>query len=183
MINILKPYGIPPKIKEEILNNWEKIRDDYLSLEENKIIEYKEEGKIHSEKNKWKVFKFRDHPFGDKINKDKCKFTHQILDKIPRLKGAAFSILEGNSKIEPHHGIKDATMRHHLGLIIPKKTFIKIDGEKKFWEEGKILSFDDTKLHEVQNLSNSKRVILMFDVQYKFSILWWIIKIIKIFKK
>jgi aspartyl/asparaginyl beta-hydroxylase (cupin superfamily) len=178
MKHIFKPYGIPSSIKEEIISNWEKIKDDYLSLEDSDSIDYEEDNKFYSEKNKWKVFKLRNYPFGEKLNEHKCEYTHKLLDKIPRLKGAAFSTLKPNSKIKAHKGLKDSTIRHHLGLIVPSDTWIKIGGENHFWEEGKIFSFDDSILHEVFNLSDKKRVILIFDVQNRFSLKWFLLKLL-----
>lgn len=165
----IKPYGLPSKVEKELTQNWKKIRNEYKSLAENEKIEYSEKQKAFFDKGKWKVFPLRSYPLGDKMNLDKCLYTNSVLDKIPRLKAAGFSILKPNMKIHPHKGLKDNTLRYHLGLIIPPHIYIKIEGVTHFWEEGKILKFDDSKTHEVNNPTNKERVILLFDVEEKFS--------------
>ena len=181
---ILKPYGLPSHIEKEILVNWKKIKKEYLSLTDDEKIEYPEKGRDFWDKGKWKVFPLRDYPFGNKMNKERCPYTHSILDKIPRVRTAGFSILKPNMKIHPHQGLKDNTLRYHLGLIVPTHVHIRIEGVTHFWKEGKLLKFDDSKIHEVHNPTDKERVVLLFDVEEKFSLslfIYTLIEKIKIF--
>ena len=82
-------------------------------------------------------------------------------------------------KIYPHKGLKDNTRRYHLGLITPKEAFIKIKGITHSWEEGKILKFDDSIIHEVDNPTTQERVILLFDVEEKFSLPLFMFRVCK----
>ena len=178
MIGNKKSYGLPQEVKKELETNWEKIREEYNSIKESEKQDYMEEYKFWDE-GKWKVFGLRGFPLGEKINGDKCTYTHSILDKIPRLRAAAFSILQPKMKIYPHKGLKDNTRRYHLGLITPKEAFIKIKGITHSWEEGKILKFDDSIIHEVDNPTTQERVILLFDVEEKFSLPLFMFRVCK----
>ena len=179
MIGSKKDYGLPQEVKKELETNWEKIREEYNSIIETDKQDYIDGTGYLSDK-------LRGFPLGEKINGDKCLYTHSILDKIPRLRTAGFSILKPKMKIQPHRGLKDNTIRYHLGLITPttmhygnKGAYIKIKGIKHYWEKGKILKFDDNMIHEVHNPTNEERVILLFDVEEKFSFLLSIFKMIR----
>jgi aspartyl/asparaginyl beta-hydroxylase (cupin superfamily) len=87
-----------------------------------------------------------------------------IMSGIPFAYGF-FSRLSPNSTISPHYGPCNVRLRIHLGLDIPDNCYIKVAEEKKLWEEGKCLVFDDTYLHEVKNENKEKqRVILLLDI-------------------
>ena len=178
MIGNKKAYGLPKEVKKELEINWEKIKEDYNSIIESEKLDYMEKERFWDE-GKWKVFGLRGFPLGEKINVDKCAYTHSILDKIPRLRTAAFSILKPKMKIYPHTGLCDNTRRYHLGLITPKEAFIKIKGIRYSWEEGKILKFDDSLIHEAENPTTQERVTLLFDIEEKFSFLLFMITMYK----
>ena len=48
--------------------------------------------------------------------------TAAILDRIPFVTSAGFSLLPGNTDILPHRGKTDSVLRYHLGLIVPPET-------------------------------------------------------------
>ena len=71
------------------------------------------------------------------------------------------------TKVWPHVGPTNCRLRMHLGLIVPEpreKIFLTVKGEKLFWEEGKVLIFDDSFEHEVEHNGDSFRMILIVDV-------------------
>ena len=48
---------------------------------------------------------------------------------------------------------------------MPEESFLKVAGDPRPWEAGKMVIFDDSYLHEAANLSkNKERVILLFDI-------------------
>jgi aspartyl/asparaginyl beta-hydroxylase (cupin superfamily) len=53
-----------------------------------------------------------------------------------------------------------------LGLITPKECFLRVGKEKKSWEKGKVLIFDDFMTHEAWNSSDQTRIILLLDFQF-----------------
>jgi aspartyl/asparaginyl beta-hydroxylase (cupin superfamily) len=91
----------------------------------------------------------------------------RILNRIPNMKSAMFSILAPKKHIPPHRGMWKGMLRYHLGLIIPGpkgSCRIRVGKEIRTWEEGKSLVFDDSHEHEVWNDSDSYRVVLFVDV-------------------
>lgn len=123
----------------------------------------------------WKAFFL--YAYDERI-KDNCRLcpeTTQLINEIPGMTTAFFSILEPHTYITEHRGPYKGVIRYHLGLIIPKEKelcYIKIENEKHYWEYGKSLIFDDTFLHEVSNETEEIRVVLFIDFkrQYPFPI-------------
>jgi aspartyl/asparaginyl beta-hydroxylase (cupin superfamily) len=93
--------------------------------------------------------------------------TLNLLSKIEGVINVGFNLLEPSSSIKPHCGDTNAIIRCHLGLIIPKEDdscAIKVNGEIKNWEQGKVIGFTDAYEHEAWNKTEKQRVILLFDV-------------------
>ncbi|MEP1229484.1 MAG: aspartyl/asparaginyl beta-hydroxylase domain-containing protein [Litorimonas sp.] len=114
----------------------------------------------------WKTFVL--FGFGDRLEKNVqlAPKTADILDKVPNLQTAMFSILAPGYHIPAHKGVTKGILRSHLGLIIPKereKCRIRVDDTITPWKEGEIFVFDDTYEHEVWNDTDEERVILLFD--------------------
>lgn len=92
--------------------------------------------------------------------------TMRILNRIPGMKNAFFSILSPGKYIPPHRGAYNGILRYHLGLIVPEpkeRCRIRVAREVRHWEEGKSLVFDDTYNHEVWNETEGTRVVLFVD--------------------
>jgi beta-hydroxylase len=106
--------------------------------------------------------------FGTKLAKN-CKqapFTTKLLEAVPELQTAWFSILGPGYHIPAHRGVSKGILRAHLGLIIPReaeKCRIRVADKIQVWREGEIFVFDDTYDHEVWNDTAEERVILLFD--------------------
>ncbi|MEM8768101.1 MAG: aspartyl/asparaginyl beta-hydroxylase domain-containing protein [Pseudomonadota bacterium] len=114
----------------------------------------------------WKVFTF--HAYGTRIEENRalCPETSKLIDQVPGLQNAWFSILAPGYHIPPHHGPTRAVVRLHLGLIVPEDAescWIRVDDQICTWEEGKCLVFDDTYEHEVRNDTPDRRVVLFID--------------------
>ncbi len=115
----------------------------------------------------WKTYVF--YVFGKRIDENcrACPQTAGILDKLPQLQNAWFSILAPGYHIPPHRGPTKAVVRCHLGLVIPaeaEQCWIRVDNEIRHWVEGKCLCFDDTFEHEVRNATPESRVVLFIDL-------------------
>jgi beta-hydroxylase len=118
--------------------------------------------------NLWKTYFF--YAFGFKATKncERCPETTKLLEQIPGMKVAFFSILAPGKHIPRHRGKLKTLIRYHLGLIVPEpkeKCKIQIADEVKYWEEGKSLIFDDTFYHEVWNDTDGYRVVLFLDIE------------------
>lgn len=122
--------------------------------------------------NKWKTFFLYGFGIKAKQNCDKCPKTTAVLEQIPELLTAFFSILHPGKHIPAHKGLFKGILRSHLGLIVPgKKGECRMLLEKQIlhWEEGKAFVFDDTYLHEVWNDSDGIRVVLLIDTIRPFN--------------
>lgn len=114
----------------------------------------------------WKTFAF--YVFGNRVEENctRCPATAALLDDLPGLQNAWYSILAPRYHIPPHKGPTRAVIRCHLGLIVPddaERCWLRVDQEICHWQEGKCLVFDDTYEHEVKNDTDQVRVVLFLD--------------------
>ncbi|MDH3644747.1 MAG: aspartyl/asparaginyl beta-hydroxylase domain-containing protein, partial [Gammaproteobacteria bacterium] len=115
----------------------------------------------------WKTFAF--YVFGIRLdeNCERCPETVRVLEQLPELQNAWFSILAPRYHIPPHKGPTRAVVRCHLALQVPQDApncWIRVDEEVRAWESGKCMVFDDTYEHEVKNDTDEVRVVLFVDV-------------------
>ncbi len=119
-----------------------------------------------SKGNNWRTFIL--FGFGEKLEKN-CKqapVTTRLLEAVPNLQTAWFSILGPGYHIPAHRGVSKGILRAHLGLIIPReaeKCRMRVGDTVNVWRPGEIFVFDDTYEHEVWNDTKEERVILLFD--------------------
>lgn len=116
---------------------------------------------------RWKtlVFYVYGHPVPE--NCARCPQTVRVLNDIPGMKTAMFSIMSAGKHIPPHKGPCAGVLRYHLGLKIPDppdSCGIRVGGDVRNWQEGASLVFDDTHEHEAWNDSQGERVVLFVDV-------------------
>src|SRR5262249_21430876 len=97
----------------------------------------------------------------------RCPRTTALLDGIPGLFEAFFSILEGGKSIPAHDGPYRGYLRYHLGLIVPEKDppSIRIKDQVYCSKERASVLFDDSWNHEVYNKCGRDRVILIVDIR------------------
>jgi beta-hydroxylase len=136
------------------------------------IQDIQEEQKKLNQDNNWKTFFL--FGFGIKATSNclSCPVTTSLLEQIPDLKTAFFSVLSPHKHIPAHKGIFKGLIRSHLGLIIPGERgdcVMRIENEKISWEEGRVVVFDDTYDHEVWNNTAEIRVVLLIDVVRPFT--------------
>lgn len=99
--------------------------------------------------------------------------TNKILQSIPGLVSASFSLLEAGGEIATHKGDTDANIRGHLCLYTAQqkeKVGFTVNNITKNWEEGKWLLFCDAHLHGGYNHSNENRLVLIVDVLHNENI-------------
>ena len=118
------------------------------------------------EKNAWQVFTFSFFQMKNTTNEAICPQTASIINKIPGLISCDFSRLKKQTHILPHKGYSKMILRCHLPLIIPNREAcgIRVAEDTKYWEEGKLLIFDDSYEHEAWNTGDKDRFVLMFDI-------------------
>ena len=120
-----------------------------------------------SQKDGWQSYFF--FLLGNRIDESykRCPETGKLLDSIPGLALAFFSVLAPGMHIKAHRGAYKGVVRCHLGLIVPEprtSVRMRVGNEMVYWEEGKCVIFDDTHKHEVWNDTDQVRVVLLFDV-------------------
>ena len=117
--------------------------------------------------NKWKTFFFYGFGIKSEQNCAKCPVTTSVLEQVPGLLTAFFSILHPKKHIPAHKGLFKGIIRSHLGLIIPGNNGecrMQLGKQTLYWQEGKAVVFDDTYRHEVWNDSDEIRVVLLIDI-------------------
>lgn len=114
----------------------------------------------------WKVFLLYAMGEKPKLNRDRCPKTARLLDQVPGLFQAFFSILDAGKSIPAHGGPYLGYIRYHLPLIVPENRppQIRIKDRVHTWKERESILFDDSWNHEVMNSSDSIRVVLIVDV-------------------
>ena len=53
--------------------------------------------------------------------------------------------------------------RWTFGVLVPRGSEMIVAGQKVQWEEGRVVMFDRSQIHEVNNTSELPRVVLLFD--------------------
>ncbi len=116
----------------------------------------------------WRTFVFSG--FGERSEQSRrlCPETARLLDAVPRLETAFFSILAAGKHVPRHKGVTRGMVRCHLGLKIPsqpERCSMTVGDVRCVWREGETLFFDDTYPHEVHNETAEERAVLLFDFE------------------
>ena len=154
-------YSIIREEMEGVLNYRDRIpRYHDLSKRETYI-----SGTVDPDKN-WRVYLLYTLLGIPESHKAKCPQTVALLQQIPNIVGAFFSILDPGKSIPAHCGEYHGYLRYHLGLRVPKNDppSMRVKDQLHTWEEGKSILFDDSWNHEVYNKSDDLRVVLLVDV-------------------
>ena len=156
----------------EIESRWKLIQAEVLRLlpqHEQRIPAIQDimpEQRVLSETKEWKAYML--YVAGHRIEAHcaECPDTARLLQYIPGLQTAFFSMLLPGKGLAPHRGVYNGLLRYHLALIVPARgeCQIRVGKEWRHWEEGKSLVFDDTYNHEVVNTTDSIRVVLFVDL-------------------
>ncbi len=115
----------------------------------------------------WKTYFFSGYGFRSEANCARCPETAALLDGIPGLTTAFFSILSPHKHIGEHRGPWRGVLRYHLALRVPQpaqRAGISVGGQVAHWEEGRSLLFDDGYEHFAWNDTDGVRVVLFVDV-------------------
>ena len=115
----------------------------------------------------WKTYFFFAYGYRSGPNCARCPRTAELLERIPGLTTAFFSILSPGKRIPEHRGPWRGVLRYHLALKVPEPASaagISVGGETAHWEEGRSLLFDDGYEHHAWNDTDGVRVVLFADV-------------------
>lgn len=113
---------------------------------------------------KWRSFFLHGYGYRIEENCRRCPVTAALVEKVPGLNSAFFSILAPGTHIPRHRGVTKALLTAHLGLIVPvagERCRMQLDESLLHWEEGRTMVFDDTFPHEVWNDTDQLRAVLL----------------------
>ena len=115
----------------------------------------------------WKRFYIKWYGPSDPRALEVCPQTTALIQEMPEVHLAMYSILMPGSVIKPHNGPTRMCLRYHLGISTPnsKNCHINIAGHKYCWKDGEDVMFDDTFDHEVINNTDKPRIILFLDIE------------------
>jgi ornithine lipid ester-linked acyl 2-hydroxylase len=120
-----------------------------------------------AEVNKWRSFFLWGYGYRIDENADRCPVTSALVERIPGLNSAFFSILAPGTHIPDHRGVTKGLITCHLGLIVPRDGDVRMRVHDRVvrWAEGETLVFDDTYRHEVWNETSGTRVVLLIQFE------------------
>ena len=116
----------------------------------------------------WKIFVLTAYGIKSEANIALCPETWRLVQQIPGLRTAMFSIFQPGKRLPPHRGPYNGVLRLHLGLLVPEhqgNLGIRIGTESRSWSEGSVLIFDDAYEHEAWNETGEPRAVLFVDFE------------------
>jgi ornithine lipid ester-linked acyl 2-hydroxylase len=116
----------------------------------------------------WKIFLLTAYGIKSEPNIALCPETWRLVQHIPGLRTAMFSIFQPGKRLPPHRGPYNGVLRLHLGLLVPEhdnNLGIRIGTDSRSWSEGSVLIFDDAYEHEAWNETGEPRVVLFVDFE------------------
>jgi aspartate beta-hydroxylase len=116
---------------------------------------------------RWNVFVLEITGHRPAQNRACCPETCRVLEKIPNMIQAFFSILDPGKSVPQHEGPYLGYLRYHLGVRVPKQNPPKliVNGKEYVWKEGEGVLFDDSWPHSVVNHASDLRAVLIVDVR------------------
>lgn len=153
----------------ELERNWKAIREEVLTLVNDQTLnDIKNLNPPYlSDPDGWKNIYFYNFGWKKHKNCDSFPVTYSLLKNVPNLIFAGITVMEPHTRILPHNGETNTTIRCHLGLKIPAGLPIcgvKVGSETRGWAEGKVLMFSDAHYHSTWNESDERRFVLVFDI-------------------
>ncbi len=153
-------------------SDWRKIRAELEQILEHpeKLPNFQDISKDQAtitRDDRWKTFFLHGYGYKFAANCRLCPETTRIIESVPGMYTAFFSVLSPGKHIPLHRGPYKGLLRCHLGLMIPQPNadcWIEVGGARAHWREGECLVFDDTYKHQVQNNTDGIRVVLFIDV-------------------
>ncbi len=113
---------------------------------------------------RWKSFMLTGWGFRSKTGERLCPRTLDLVESIPGVRTAFFSLLEPGAEIPEHTGFAKGLLRCHLALRVPReqdRCVLWLDGKTHTWERDRAVVFDDTFLHAVRNDTDEDRIVLL----------------------
>lgn len=152
--------------------NWRTIRDEAIEVALRggtapSLAAISPDHRAIAEVDKWRSFFLWGYSFPIEENLERCPKTAAIVERIPGLNSAFFSILAPGTHIPAHRGVTKGLVTCHLGLLVPRDGDVRMRVGNRVvrWAEGETLVFDDTYDHEVWNETSGTRVVLLIQFE------------------
>ena len=167
-----RPYLDADQFPElrKLTDNWRIIRDEGLRLMDEGMVRtataHNDIGFHTFFKRGWKRFYLKWYGDFFPSARDLCPKTVELVQSIPSVNAALFTLMPGKSKLGGHRDPFAGSLRYHLGLMTPNSDDcrIYIDGTPYSWRDGQAILFDETYIHSVDNATEQDRIILFCDV-------------------
>lgn len=117
---------------------------------------------------KWRSFFLVGYGYEVTENCARAPITAALVQHIPDLNSAFFSILEPGAVIPRHRGVSRGIVTCHLGVMVPTppdRCWMQVDQQKVHWRHGEWIIFDDSFEHQVANDTDQTRIILLIQVK------------------
>jgi beta-hydroxylase len=151
--------------------NWTLIRDEALQLNEAAHIKASADlddlGFNSFFRTGWKRFYLKWYGANLKSAEQLCPKTLALLNQLPQVKGAMFTLLPPGARLGAHRDPYAGSLRYHLGLVTPNSDdcYINVDGLRYTWRDGEVVMFDETYIHSAENKTDKDRIILFLDIK------------------
>lgn len=111
--------------------------------------------------------------FGTKVTANSERFpeTMALLESVPRLQGAGFTVLGPRSHVPVHQGPAHS-FRYLLGVVVPgpdDSCRFKVGDTTRSWTVGGEALFDDRTPHEAWNDSDGRRYLMFVQTRIPVS--------------
>jgi len=158
-----------------IEERWSDIRDEAVRIRAAEIpslgdISF-DHGRIAADR-RWRAFFLKGYGYQIDSNVRRAPVTAALLEKVPGLVTANFSVLEAGGHIPRHWGMTKGMLTYHLALKVPSdRNACRMaieegkDVHVMHWEEGKSFVFDDMFNHEVWNETEEDRYLLLIQIK------------------
>ena len=148
-------------------DHWQDIRDEAIAVSQvgaaPSLATISPDHRSIAKVGKWRSFFLWGYGYPIDENLARCPKTQALVERIPGLNSAFFSILAPGTHIPAHRGVTKGLITCHLGLVVPRDGDVRMRVADRIvrWAEGETLVFDDTYDHEVWNDTDGTRVVLL----------------------
>jgi ornithine lipid ester-linked acyl 2-hydroxylase len=159
----------------ELERHWEDIRNEAIAIRASEIpslgdISF-DHGRIAADR-RWRSLFLKGYGYRMEHNCARAPITASLIEKVPGLVTACYSVMEAGGHIPRHWGMTKGMITYHLALKVPKereKCRMHVEGPDELhvvqWEEGQSVLFDDMFNHEVWNETDEDRYLLLIQIK------------------
>ena len=117
---------------------------------------------------KWRSFFLWGYGVKVEANCARCPQTAALLERIPNLLTAFYSVMLAGAQVPMHTGPTKAIVTAHLGLVVPTerdRCHMQVGDQDVVWEPGRTVIFDDMYPHAVWNDTSEDRIVLLLHLK------------------